>query len=145
MGMSGPVDQVVTRSRWLDWTPQAPILAEPLRNEPAKPSKPGFAGFAGSDQGDSSKIAAGSSPAIESDFISLRNGPTLPVSALLLALNLEARGFTMTLDQALQFVITPVEALTPIDVSAIAKWRLHLGTIIHYALEVRTAHAGEEG
>lgn len=65
-------------------------------------------------------------------FVTLRHGPTLPVEAIELALDLERRGFRMSLDAGQQFQIEPPAALTEADLAAIRRWRLHLGAIIGY-------------
>jgi hypothetical protein len=66
------------------------------------------------------------------EFVTLKNGPTLQAAAIRLAIDLEARGFRMTLDEGQQFTIEPAASLTETDLAAIARWRLHLGAIIGY-------------
>lgn len=66
------------------------------------------------------------------EFVSLKGGLVLPLPALLLALDLERRGFRLSLDADDHIVIDPTAALTEIDVIAIERWRLHLGAIISY-------------
>jgi hypothetical protein len=143
--MSGSVDSA-TRSRWLDWKPKAPILADLAGNGPAKPPKPGFAGFDGADRGQSSEMAAGRSPAnVEPreceperrvlKYLSLRGGLTVPLPAVLLALSLEERGFELALDADRQVLIEPTRRsgpLTDIQRAAIVRRRLHLGAIVEY-------------
>jgi len=70
-------------------------------------------------------------------FVTLRHGPTLPVEAIELALELERRGFTMSLDAYQQFQIEPAAALTETDRAAIRRWRLHLGAILGYDAEAK--------
>ena len=65
-------------------------------------------------------------------FVTLRHGPTLPVEAIELAIDLERRGFRMSLDAGQQFQIEPPAKLTAEDRAAIRRWRLHLGAIISY-------------
>lgn len=66
-------------------------------------------------------------------LISLRGGLVVPAPALLLALDLERRGFRLSLDAADQVVvIEPTEALTDLDRAGIARWRHHLGVIVAY-------------
>ena len=48
-----------TRSRWMDWTPKARILADPAERAPTKPSKAGSVGFDGDLSKESSKIEGG--------------------------------------------------------------------------------------
>lgn len=67
------------------------------------------------------------------EFITLKNGPTLPADAIRLAIDLEARGFRMSVDEAHQFQIeSTTTTLTDADRAGIARWRLHLGAIIGY-------------
>lgn len=72
-------------------------------------------------------------------FVTLRQGPTVPVEAIELAIELERRGFTMSVDPCQQVQIEPAAALTETDVAAIRRWRLHLGAIIGYDAD---AHPG---
>jgi hypothetical protein len=72
-------------------------------------------------------------------FVTLRRGPTLPVEAIELAIDLERRGFTMSLDACQQVQIEPTAALTETDLAAIHRWRLHLGGIVEYDAD---AHEG---
>ncbi len=67
----------------------------------------------------------------EEAFVTLRNGPTLPVPVLRLAWNLEDRGFQMTLDPAGDLRIDPVDALTETDQAALTRWRRHLVALVH--------------
>jgi hypothetical protein len=64
--------------------------------------------------------------------VSLRGGLTVPLPALRLALDLEHRGFTMSLDEGQQFQIDPSPALTEADLAAIHRWRVHLAAIVGY-------------
>lgn len=69
------------------------------------------------------------------DFVHLRGGLTVPRPALELALDLEARGFRLSLDACQQFQIEPTGtsgALTLSDRMSITRWRLHLGAIVGY-------------
>jgi hypothetical protein len=66
------------------------------------------------------------------EYVTLKNGPTLPAGVIRLAIDLEARGFTMALDADQQFTIEPATRLTDEDRAAIARWRLHLGAVIGY-------------
>jgi len=65
-------------------------------------------------------------------FVTLKHGPTLPIEAIELAINLEERGFRMRVDQHEQFQIEPAAALTETDRAGIRRWRLHLSTILSY-------------
>jgi hypothetical protein len=70
------------------------------------------------------------------EFVYLRGGLTVPRPALELALDLERRGFRMSLDADQQFQIEPAATLTEADLTVIRRWRLHLGAIIGYTCEV---------
>jgi len=50
------------RRRWMDWSPNASILADSPEREPTKPSKPGFVGFDGATSADSPEIEAEPDP-----------------------------------------------------------------------------------
>lgn len=65
-------------------------------------------------------------------FVSLRGGLVLPLPAVLLALDLERRGFQMRVDVHQEFCIEPPAALTDADVVAIRRWRRHLMAIVAY-------------
>ena len=66
------------------------------------------------------------------EFVYLKSGLTVPLPALRLALDLEQRGFRMSLDHARQLQIDPGAGLTDTDRATIARWRLHLGAIVGY-------------
>ena len=66
------------------------------------------------------------------EFVALKGGLVLPLPAMLLALDLERRGFGMSLDAGGQFQIEPAATLTEADVAGIRRWRHHLGAIISY-------------
>ena len=66
------------------------------------------------------------------EFVSLKGGLVVPVLAFRLALDLERRGFRMSLDEGQQFQIEPAAALTETDLAAIRRWRLHLAAIVAY-------------
>ncbi len=65
-------------------------------------------------------------------FVTLRHGPTLPVEAIELAIDLEARGFALSLDPCQQIVIAPTADLSDLDRSRIRRWRSHLAAIVAY-------------
>jgi len=69
-------------------------------------------------------------------FVTLKDGPTLPLPALQLAWNLEDRGFCFCLDTYQQVIVEPRDRLTDKDRAAIARWRHHLGAIIGHRCEV---------
>lgn len=51
------------RSRWMDWKPRVPILADSAESEPTKPSKPGSVGFEGATSAESCEIGPEPDPA----------------------------------------------------------------------------------
>jgi hypothetical protein len=65
-------------------------------------------------------------------LVPLRHGLTLPVEAIELAIDLERRGFRMSLNASQQFQIQPTAPLTDLDRTAIGRWRRQLGAIIAY-------------
>ncbi len=69
-------------------------------------------------------------------FVTLRNGPTLPLAVIQLAWSLEDRGFELTLTPNGDLRVTPTAALTESDQIAIARWRQHLRALAEYVDEV---------
>ncbi len=65
-------------------------------------------------------------------FVTLRDGPTLPLPVLQLAWNLEDRGFCVRLTPGGDIDIAPTDALTDADRAAIHRWRQHLTTLTDY-------------
>ena len=70
------------------------------------------------------------------ELILLRDGPTVPAPAVLLALDLERRGFRQSVDASGQYQIEPREGLSEGDRARIARWRTHLGAIVSYEAPV---------
>ena len=70
------------------------------------------------------------------EFVSLKNGPTLPLPVLQLAWSLETRGFALTATADGVLTVTPVDALTGQDRAAITRWRSHLVALTEYCDEV---------
>ena len=66
------------------------------------------------------------------EFVTLKGGLTIPVPALQLALDLEAREIPLATDADHQFVVPDDPRLTNEDRAAIHRWRLHLGAIVQY-------------
>ena len=69
------------------------------------------------------------------DLVSLNGGLVVPRPALELILDLESRGFRLSLDAGEQFQIEPTRTSGPLtteDRTAIARWRLHLGALVGY-------------
>jgi hypothetical protein len=65
-------------------------------------------------------------------FVTLKGGLTIPVPALRLALDLEARGIPLATDADHQFVVPKDGRLTAEDLVNIQRWRAHLGAIVDY-------------
>ena len=68
-------------------------------------------------------------------FVTLRAGETLPRTVVELAWSLEDRGFALTVTADGDLTVTPVDALTEQDRSAIARWRSHLTALTAYCDE----------
>jgi hypothetical protein len=66
------------------------------------------------------------------EFVTLKGGLTIPVPALRLALDLEARGIPLATDADCQFVVPKDERLTADDLVNIQRWRAHLSAIVDY-------------
>jgi len=65
-------------------------------------------------------------------YVQLKNGPVLPVEPCVLALELEARGFTMTRMDGDVLNVQPYRRLTAEDCAAIRRWKAHLLSIVDY-------------
>ena len=72
---------------------------------------------------------AGSDP---SRFVLLKNGLALPIDPILLALELEERGFSMTREEDDVLSVQPYERLTPDDYTRIRRWKFHLLSLLEY-------------
>jgi tubulysin polyketide synthase-like protein len=66
------------------------------------------------------------------EFVTLKGGLTIPVPALRLALDLEARGIPLATDADHRFVVPKDERLTADDLVNMQRWRAHLGAIVDY-------------
>lgn len=64
-------------------------------------------------------------------FVSLRGGLVVPYEPLLIALDLEARGFHMRPDGG-DLIISPFSQLTAEDRQQIRRWKYHLAAIVCY-------------
>jgi len=64
-----------------------------------------------------------------SDYVVLRNGPTVPRPALELAWRLEDRGCSLSIDGD-SLVVTPRQLLSETDREAIRRWRWHLIALV---------------
>jgi hypothetical protein len=65
-------------------------------------------------------------------LVTLKGGVTIPVPALRLALDLEARGISLATDADHRFVVPKDERLTADDLVSLQRWRAHLGAIVDY-------------
>jgi hypothetical protein len=65
-------------------------------------------------------------------YVTLKDGPTLPVAPIMLAIDLEARGIPLRTEADHQFMVPDDPRLTPTDRAAIGRWRHHLGAIVEY-------------
>jgi tubulysin polyketide synthase-like protein len=66
------------------------------------------------------------------EFVTLKGGLTIPVPALRLALDLEARGIPLATDADHRFVVPKDGRLTADDLVNMQRWRAHLGAIVDY-------------
>jgi hypothetical protein len=83
-------------------------------------------------------VAGGLMPgASESRYVTLRGGLALPLAPLLLALDLEARGFRLEADGDV-IIITPYSRLTDEDRRQLTLWKPHVLALLGY-------HAPEVG
>ncbi len=64
-------------------------------------------------------------------FVHLQGGCVLPLTPCLLALELEARGFTLSQEGA-TLVVSPPDKLTPEDCARITRWKGHLFLVMAY-------------
>ena len=64
-------------------------------------------------------------------FVQLRGGMVVPIEPVLLALDLEARGFRMVSDDG-DIVITPFSKLTQEDCRQLRRWKQHVISILNY-------------
>jgi hypothetical protein len=66
------------------------------------------------------------------EFVTLKGGLTIPVPALRLALDLEARGIPLATDADHRFVVPKDERLTADDLVNMQRWHAHLGAMVDY-------------
>jgi hypothetical protein len=64
------------------------------------------------------------------EFVTLKGGVTIPVPALRLALDLEARGIPLATNADHRFVVPNDGRLTADDLVNMQRWRAHLGAIV---------------
>jgi hypothetical protein len=67
-----------------------------------------------------------------SNFVTFRGGLTLPVDAVRLALDLEHRGISLTVEDGDVLAVGPRDRLTDEDRTLIRQWKRHLVAIITY-------------
>lgn len=64
------------------------------------------------------------------DYVTFpRTGLTVPMEVWLLAADLESRGCTFSV-QGDRLSVRPLSRLTPADVAAVKRWRLHLRALL---------------
>jgi hypothetical protein len=68
------------------------------------------------------------------DFVTLRDNLIVALPAMLLALDLERRGFRQMVSADGDYAVEAANALTAADRAGIARWRWHLKAIIGYSL-----------
>jgi hypothetical protein len=71
-----------------------------------------------------------------SDFVTLRDGVTLPVAALQLAWGLEDRGLHFSIDGDV-LTVGPGDRLTDDDRALIRRWKPHLLALVRYCETVQ--------
>ena len=72
-----------------------------------------------------------------SELVTLKGGVVVPLPAIWVALDLEARGCRFDVDGDGGLLVRPAAALTPADRVAIAKWKPELVTLTAYCLNVK--------
>ena len=70
-------------------------------------------------------------PRTASNFVTLKNGPTLPLEPWLLALRLEAKGLRLSVEGD-ELVVQPGGHLSTEERPEIRRWKLHLMAIAAY-------------
>jgi hypothetical protein len=65
-------------------------------------------------------------------YVTLKGGPTLPVEPIMLALELEERGFRMTREGDDTLSVQPYERLTREDCTRIRRWKYYLLALLDY-------------
>lgn len=66
-----------------------------------------------------------------SDYVTLKGGRALPIAPVLLLLDLERRGFTLTL-QGDDIRVRPFSKLTDADLTELKRWKPHVRALIDY-------------
>lgn len=67
-----------------------------------------------------------------SNYVVLKGGLIVPMTAVLLALDLETAGCHLRIDEDDALVVSPRELLSDIDRAQIRLWRTHLKAIVSY-------------
>jgi hypothetical protein len=65
-------------------------------------------------------------------FVILQGGLALPVEPIMLALELESRGFSMTREQDGVLNVQPYQRLTREDCTRIRRWKHHILSLLDY-------------
>ncbi len=65
-------------------------------------------------------------------FVTLREGPTLPIEAIELTLDLERRGFTLHVVATQQIVVEPAAELSDLDRARLRRWTYHVAAVVTY-------------
>ena len=69
---------------------------------------------------------------LASQFVTLRDGPTVPLPALQLAWSLESRGFAVEWTAPGDVRVSPADGLSAKDRFLIDHWRAHLAALTEY-------------
>jgi hypothetical protein len=69
-----------------------------------------------------------------SDFVTLIDGPTLPLAAIQLAWSLEDRGVVLSVRDG-ELLVGPRHLLTEVDREGLRRWRYHIMAIVEYRRE----------
>jgi hypothetical protein len=72
-----------------------------------------------------------------SDFVTLNSGYVVPVEAMRLALDLEARGCQLVLEDGGGILVGPRDLVTDDDRAGIRRWRRHFIEILTYSERVQ--------
>ena len=75
-------------------------------------------------------------PCASERYVSLRGGLVIPLEPLLLALDLEGRGFQMMPDGG-DLVVRPAANLTSEDVRLLKRWKAHVIELLSYRVSER--------
>ena len=65
-------------------------------------------------------------------FVIFPHGRIVPAPAVVLLLDLESRGFTLTTEDRTTLVVSPPEKLTRLDCAALRRWKWHVLGLLAY-------------